>query len=90
MSGISNHSYRPDAFVDGIDWKDTGCHVAPRCLECPLVECVFERVGDRDLWSNTQRKNIRAKFIKKAISLGYKKADIAKEFGISLRTVYRA
>lgn len=36
-------------------YKDTGCFIAPKCLECPLPACVYE---DRKLNGYTKRAKL--------------------------------
>ena len=33
---------RKEVAVEDQEFRDTGCVVAPRCLECPLPVCRFE------------------------------------------------
>jgi hypothetical protein len=32
---------RENALADTINWKDTGCDLAPSCLACPFAECRY-------------------------------------------------
>ena len=33
---------RKDALPDTVDYRDTGCELAPSCLNCPLPRCQYE------------------------------------------------
>jgi len=33
---------RSDAYPDNHNWTDTGCHLSPTCLSCPLPTCYLE------------------------------------------------
>ena len=78
---------RYDALPEGADWRDDGCEVAPHCLECPLERCRYEAPGGlRGLLNSTVRDPqiiiLRAE--------GASIHTIAKRFGLSRRSVWRA
>jgi hypothetical protein len=62
-------------------YKDTGCQVAPKCLTCPLVQCIYD---DPQPWMAAKRWRM-----KKLESEGKTRVEIAAATGSSLRSVYR-
>ncbi len=40
---------------DFYNWKDRGCHLHPKCLECPRPICVFEEKAVRANADTTKR-----------------------------------
>lgn len=36
------HEIHANAFPENIDYSDTGCHIHPRCLSCPLPVCALD------------------------------------------------
>ena len=76
---------RIDTLPEGITYRDTGCEVSPRCLNCPLPVCKHDnprawQYGDVDL---------RNQAIVKERENGATLVSIAEQFGLSLRTVNR-
>lgn len=63
--------------------KDDGCHVWPHCLTCPLERCIFDKV---------HKPHDQGRY--EAMTTAYARlgtqAAVAKEFGVSRRTVWRA
>jgi len=65
---------------------DEGCHLYPSCLSCPLPKCFF------DLSVSEQRalgKRAKTDEIRNRLSKGESISDLAKAFGISIRTIQR-
>lgn len=62
-------------------YRDTGCDLAPKCLECPLPVCRYDEPQIE------QRRTQRDRLMWGFSCLGMKRADIAAKFGVSLRTV---
>ena len=71
-------------------YKDTGCRAAPRCLECPLPECLYERtysgIGLADLLYARRERDAE---IVELYAQGMTPLKIARKFGISSRSVHR-
>lgn len=44
-AGNGTPDLRDDALPEGITYRDEGCTVAPRCLDCPLPRCRYEIQG---------------------------------------------
>ncbi len=66
-------------------WQDTGCELAPSCLECPLALCKY----DDPSRGQRNRKIMRDKEIVKLRGKGLRVSNIAKITNTSDRTVYR-
>ena len=65
------------------DFPDSGCEVAPRCLECPRAQCKYDDPDDPEL-------AVRNAQIEAARAAGESAVQVAARFGISVRSVYRA
>lgn len=69
---------------------DTGCEVSPSCLECPLPQCKYDDLLWYQDWKQRQKDVpvvARARELETRSTGGI--AVVAKEFGITERTVYR-
>lgn len=75
-----------DFFPEDIEWQDEGCELYPRCLECPLEKCVEEEPRLRQ----RVRLEMRAERMRELKARGKSTAEIARIFGVSVRTVQRA
>ncbi len=65
---------------------DTGCDIAPACLRCPLPSCKFDDPAAARRWRRGPRnRQIAARF-----EAGEPPEELARSFGISRRSVYRA
>ena len=62
-------------------YRDTGCEVASKCIECPLPVCRYEARAQPDLRVERDRT------IWALRQLGVRRQVIADKFGISLSTV---
>ena len=66
-------------------YEDTGCDLAPSCLECPLALCKYDDPNraryDRTVMRDTE--------IMRLFAEGFKVSAIALKVNISNRTVYR-
>ena len=64
---------------------NTGCSLFPKCLECPLPRCRYDmRAGGWEL-----RKTIRNLKIKQGLDEGRTIKELAEEYGLSERTIWR-
>ncbi len=68
--------------IDDENWYDTGCHVHPTCLTCPLEQCIFDTTT-ADLLN---RRNVA---IVQDLLDGISKQDIADYYGLSVRQIER-
>lgn len=66
-------------------YRDTGCELAPSCLECPLAICKY----DDPHWGKRNLKARRNEEIVDMRARGMSVAQIATEVNTSERTVYR-
>lgn len=67
------------------NYLDTGCELAPSCLECPFPRCIEELPGGVTRAARHKRNNELIQRAKEGIST----AQLAEEFGISRRSVQR-
>ena len=70
---------------ENYNYSDTGCELAPSCLECPLATCKY----DDPNWNRRNRMTMRDTEIMRLFANGIKISAIAREVNISDRTVYR-
>jgi len=72
-----------NAYIDTYEHKDTGCHIAPSCLNCPLERCVLEgRL-------NFSARSLRWARIWRLVQAGMKVVEVARQMRVSERTVSR-
>ena len=64
---------------------DTGCELAPTCLDCPLPKCKY----DDPHWRQRNDLKTRDSRIVELRKAGYTVKEVAKELGVSDRTAYR-
>lgn len=62
-------------------YHDHGCDISPSCLECPLARCKYDEPGIAYVSSSEQVAELRQQ--------GLSVSAIAKQLGISERSVYR-
>lgn len=71
--------------VDGTKYADTGCSLAPSCLNCPFEQCRY------DVQKQPDRERMeRASQIKEMVDSGFGIDYVAGHFEISRRTLFRA
>ncbi len=81
---------RADAFVDGVNWVDTGCDAHPQCLTCPFRVCRYDGTGvgtHRGIGS--LRAEIRRERVRQLRQQGRSIDEIAELVGRSRRSVFR-
>lgn len=76
---------RSDAFPDHCYPPDNGCHLHPRCTECPRFDCILEMPHPRF----TARTTWRMAYIRLQAYQGFSPTAIATSLGVSRRTVFR-
>lgn len=74
-----------DPLPEYLDWRDDGCEVAPRCLECPLPRCRFDEPGGLRGVLNEARDARVAQARRNGAGID----EIAARFAISRRSVFR-
>ena len=67
------------------NYPDTGCEIAPLCLECPLPQCKYDSPG---LALRHKRKQ-RDREIVSLLDQGHSIAEVAGRFGLAENTVFR-
>lgn len=67
-------------------YQDTGCEVAPACLECPLPACRYDGPGHS---LQSARAALRAAAVVELRTRGLSHAAIGDALGLSERTVFR-
>jgi hypothetical protein len=75
-----------DALPEHTRYRDEGCDVSPSCLNCPLPQCKYD---DPTAYYRAKRQS-RNDEIRRLRGQGKRPAEIAREFGVTPRTVYRA
>lgn len=76
---------RRDSLPENHDYVDDGCEVAPSCLGCPLAVCRYDMPQGMQSLRGEQRG-------RQAVQLwmqGVRIPQIAKQLGMSERTIYR-
>lgn len=66
-------------------YRDTGCSIAPSCLNCPLPRCRYDVQGG----ARSMRLAVRDPLIKAAYQSGEPIEVIARRHNVSRRTVHR-
>ncbi len=78
---ISNKDLRPEY----CQYHDEGCEVSGSCLQCTLLQCIYEKPrGKHRMWQMVRDRQMVALFHQ-----GKNTDDLAKRFGVSRRTVER-
>ena len=69
-------------------YQDTGCHIAPSCLNCPLVRCIYDETpaADKEAIIRERDEEIYRMYLQRGPDTRW----LAGHFGVSLRTIYRA
>ena len=76
---------RGDSLPEVTRYRDDGCDIHPQCLTCPLPRCRYEDPGGLKGLLN----GMRDREIVRLKARGMAIEDIADEFGVSRRTVFR-
>jgi hypothetical protein len=80
------HEPSMDALPEQMTYKDTGCEVAPFCLQCPLPQCKY----DDPIWYQHYRRRGRDHLILAVHeSDGATVFELAQRFHLSPRTIHR-
>jgi transposase-like protein len=77
---------RRDGLPEHTQYADTGCDVHPQCLTCPLVRCRYDEPGGVRRVFNEDRDRSIVRLQSEGVHVG----AIARRFGVSRRTVFRA
>jgi hypothetical protein len=71
----------PESWVGTGNYTDSGCHLQPACLTCPLPECYLDDPNRR----GNEQKERDTKIRKSNKNV----AEIAVEYNLSKRTIHR-
>ena len=75
-----------DRLPDYSDYRDEGCDLFSSCLKCPLPRCRH----DKQPHGRRAARSLRdIEILKQHNSAGKSAAGLAKEFGVSKRTIQR-
>lgn len=82
---LGERPVRQDALPESLEYRDTGCSLAPRCLDCPLPRCRYDEPGGaRRLLTETRDAEIVV-----ARQQGLPINALARQYGLSRRSVFR-
>jgi hypothetical protein len=77
---------RSDALPEHVEYRDTGCELAPSCVRCPLVRCRYDEPGGaRKLLLGSRDETLRRRRREDGVAI----EALAVEFGLSRRSVFR-
>jgi hypothetical protein len=76
---------RSDALPEYLDYRDGGCDLAPSCLRCPLERCRYDEPGGARRLLTDARDEALCRRRRDGIAID----ALAREFGISRRSVFR-
>ena len=76
---------RSDALPEYLDYRDTGCDLAPSCLRCPLARCRYDEPGGARRLLQSSRDGA----VRQRREEGAGIDALAREFDISRRSVFR-
>jgi len=75
-----------DLLPEEFPYEDTGCEMAPLCLECPFPKCLEDEPRGKQKYSKGRRDETMRQMRREGKSV----AEIARMFDVSDRTVERA
>jgi hypothetical protein len=76
---------RGDRLPENTRYRDDGCNIHPQCLSCPLPRCRYEDRGGLRGMINEHRD----RGIIEARTKGIGAEEVARQFNVSRRTVFR-
>lgn len=86
MVSVAERPIREDALPENQDYRDTGCSLAPRCLDCPLPRCRYDEPGGaRRLLMETRDEEIVRGRVSEHVPID----TLARRYGLSRRSVFR-
>ena len=74
-----------DLLPEEFPYDDEGCELSPSCLNCPFPTCIREEPWGKERWLKLRR----AERMIQLKGEGKSTAEIARIFGVSIRTVQR-
>jgi hypothetical protein len=81
----SGRKIRSDALPEHVDYRDGGCEFSPTCVRCPLERCRYDEPGG----ARTVLLGARDIEVWRRREEGRGINTLAKEFGLSRRSVFR-
>ena len=75
-----------DTLPELFQYRDEGCDLAESCLNCPFIECIYDRPGGKRRWRKEERA---AEMTRLVAEEGKSLKELATMFGVSCRTVQR-
>ena len=72
-----------DRLPEQTHYRDDGCEIAPKCLECPLPACRY------DLPPKRAGALMREAELRRLLAQGFTADQAAAKMGVSRRTVFR-
>ncbi len=76
---------RTDALPEHLEYRDSGCDLAPSCLRCPLVRCRYDEPGG----ARALLQGPRDEAVQRRREEGAGIDGLAAEFDLSRRSVFR-
>ena len=74
----------PGVLPENTDYRDTGCNLAPSCLNCPLPRCKYDYPQSQRLSVQLRQQRIMA-----AIDIeGLTVAEAAERFSMTRRAIW--
>ena len=74
-----------DLLPEEFPYDDEGCELSPSCLNCPFPTCIREEPWGKERWLKLRR----AERMMELKGEGKSTEEIARIFGVSIRTVQR-
>ena len=72
-----------DRLPEQTHYRDDGCEISPRCLECPLPACRYDMPPKR------AGALMREAELRRLLAAGFTADEAAVKMGVSRRTVFR-
>jgi hypothetical protein len=72
-----------DHLPENTHYRDDGCEICPKCLDCPLPACRY------DLPPKRAGALLREAQLRQLLAQGLSADDAARQMGVSRRTVFR-
>lgn len=85
---MAQRSYLPqiDVVPELYPYRDDGCEVSPRCLNCPLPRCKYDDPGQVQRAQRQRRdQQVVAAHEEERLTV----PELARRFAVSQRTVFR-
>jgi len=80
------HALQVDLLPELYPYRDDGCEVAPRCLQCPLAQCKYDDPGWLQREQRQRRDSeVQAVRVRERLTV----PQLARRFALSQRTVFR-